>query len=109
MTLSEMRSNIIKALSVELKGDDTFSEKLLEVKVDGAISDVKRARYYPSSYSDEMIESDLVRFESNIRNIALYDYNLIGVEGQTSSSENGENRSYVDRNKLFSGVIPLSR
>ena len=57
----------------------------------------------------KMIENDLVRFESNIRNIALYDYNLIGVEGQTSSSENGENRSYVDRNKLFSGVIPLSR
>ena len=59
--------------------------------------------------TDEMIEEDLDRYYSNIRAIALYDYNQIGVEGQQSHNEGGVSRTWVDRKSLFNGILPLSR
>lgn len=109
MTVAEMKNAIIDELKIELENESAFSLAMLEVKVDTAIREVKRARKYPSSYSDEMIDSDMEQFYSNIKNIALYDYNMIGVEGQSASTENGESRTYVDRNKLFYGIIPFAK
>lgn len=109
MTVDEMRNAIIAELIIELKDESVFSQGKLEIKVDNAIREVKRARKYPSSYSDEMIDADMEQFYSNIKNIALYDYNMIGVEGQSASTENGESRTYIDRNKLFYGIIPFAR
>ena len=109
MTESELKDAIMTELRIELQGDPSLSEEMLSVKVDNAIREVKRARRYPTRYTDSMIERDLSGFYSNIKNIALYDYNQIGIEGQSASSENGENRTFVDRNKLFYGVIPFAR
>lgn len=108
MTVDEMKTAIIDELTVELANDPNFSVELLGVKVDSAIREVKRARNYPSSYSSEMIESDLIKFYANVKNIALYDYNMIGVEGQSASTENGDSRTYIDRDKLFYGIIPFA-
>jgi hypothetical protein len=109
MTVDEMKAAIIDELRIELSGDPAFSEDLLRVKVDSAVREVKRVRKYPTYYTPEIIERDLCDFFSNIKAIALYDYNQIGIEGQSASSENGENRTYVDRNTLFRGVIPFAR
>ena len=109
MTVEELKAAIINELRIELSGDSAFSEDILRVKVDNAVREVKRARNYPSYYTEEVINRDLWDFYSNIKNIALYDYNQIGIEGQSSSSENGENRTFVDRNTLFRGVIPFAR
>lgn len=109
MTVEEMKAAIIDELRIELQGDSAFSEEILRVKVDSAVREVKRARHYPEHYTESMIERDLLDFFSNIKAIALYDYNQIGIEGQSSSSENGENRTFVDRNTLFRGVIPFAR
>lgn len=109
MTVEEMKSAIMDELRIELQNDPSFSEDMLSVKVDSAIREVKRVRRYPSHYTDAMINRDLNEFYSNIKNIALYDYNQIGIEGQSASSENGENRTFVDRNTLFRGVIPFAR
>ena len=109
MTVEEMKASIIDELRIELQGDSAFSEEILRVKVDSAVREVKRARRYPEHYTESMIERDLLDFFSNIKAIALYDYNQIGIEGQSSSSENGENRTFVDRNTLFRGVIPFAR
>lgn len=109
MTIDEMKTAICDELSVELKNEPTFSGDLLAIKVDNAVREVMRARRYPSYYSEAMKENDLVGFYSNIKNIALYDFNQIGVEFQSSSTENGENRAYTDRNKLFYGVVPFAK
>ena len=109
MTRDELKQSIVDELTVELKDEPTFSADILEIKVDGAIREVIRARRYLPSYSDAMIDADLTGFYQNVKNIALYDYNQIGAEFQSSSSENGENRSYTDRNKLFYGIIPFAR
>ena len=109
MTIDEIKNTVINELSVELKGDPSFSEDMIIVKVDNAIREVKRARRYPSSYTPEMIEADLTNFISNVKNIALYDYNQIGIEGQSASTELGNNRTFVDRNSLFRGIIPFAK
>lgn len=105
-----LEQEIFAELSAELSASDkNFNETLLLSKVGNAMREVKRARNYPKTYSDSQIETDMYDYFSNIRNIALYDYNQIGAEGQTSSSENGTSRSYVDRGKLFCGVCPFVR
>lgn len=104
-----LQDELIADLTVELENEPTFDLSKLKQKVINAIREVKKARKYPSNYTEDMINKDIYNFYSNIRNIALYDYNQIGIEFQTSSSENGVSRSYMDRDKLFSGIIPLAK
>lgn len=104
-----LQDELIADLTVELSGESTFDLSKLTQKVINSIREVKRARKYPAYYTDEQINKDLYEYYSNIRNIALYDYNQIGAEFQISSSENGISRAYADRNKLFSGALPIAR
>lgn len=104
-----LQDELLSDLTSELEGEAIFNPSALKSKVVNAIREVKRARKYPPYYTDEQIQTDLYEYYSNIRNIALYDYNKIGAEGESSHNENGVNRSYTDRNKLFSGIIPLSK
>lgn len=104
-----LEAEIFSDLQEELLPDPTFDRTLLLSKVKNALREVKRARKYPSYYTEEQIQSDMYDYFSNIRNIALYDYNQIGAEYEESHSENSVSRSFVDRNKLFAGIIPLSR
>ncbi len=105
-----LEQEIIADLTEELSiSDENFNADLLLSKVRNALREVKKARKYPEYYTKSQIDRDMYDYYSNVRNIALYDYNLIGAEGQASSSENGTSRSYVDRNELFSGIIPLSK
>lgn len=104
-----LEDEIMEELKVELSTDPTFNETLLLSKVRNALREVKRARKYPTYYTEEQIEQDMYDYFSNIRDIALYDYNKIGGEYEDSHSENSVSRSFVDRNSLFGGIIPLSR
>ena len=104
-----LQEELLADLTLELEDYDSFNPKSLLQKVIGAIREVRTARNYPTTYSDERIQKDLYRYYSNIRNIALYDYNKVGAEGESSHSENSINRSYEDRKTLFNGILPLSR
>lgn len=104
-----LQDEIIADLTLELGAEPTFNENALRQKVINAIREVKKARKYPSYYTEEQIARDLYDFYSNVRNIALYDYNKIGGEFEQSHNENSVNRSFVDRNSLFGGVIPLCK
>ena len=99
---------IVSDLAEELYGEVGYSEETLRKKVTLAAKEVRRARRYPADYSEEDIADDLNRFYSNIRNIALYDYNQIGAEFQTYSGEGAIFRNFMDRNKLFYGVTPFA-
>ncbi|MCD7724295.1 MAG: hypothetical protein LUI12_01860 [Clostridiales bacterium] len=109
-TEQTMQEELIEDLTAELElSDKNFSATLLTTKVKAAIRDVQRVRNYPSYYTDEQIEEDLYNYYSNCRAIALYDYNKIGIDGADSHNENSVSTSFTDRDKLFAGVIPLSR
>lgn len=109
MSLEELKEELIFDLTEELNIDENFNSKLLEKKVVSAIKEVKTARRYPRTYDENRIFEDMEGFYSQIRSIALYDYNMVGVEGQTSSNENGISRVYVNRNTLFNGIKPIAR
>jgi len=103
-----LQDELLADITSELITEPTFSESKLRAKVISAIREVKIARKYPSSYTDEMIYKDLYAYYAQIRNIALYDYNKIGAEGEDSHNENGVSRSYTDREKFFSGIVPIA-
>lgn len=113
MTTNEMLDEIFTNLKEEIMADvaqaDLFSENLLRSKVNGAFREVKNARRYPGTYSEAMIESDMIEFYSNIEAIARYDYNAVGSEGLNSYSADGTSIHYKDRDKLFYGVLPIAR
>lgn len=102
-------NEVLADLTAELQGEPTFNSAKLKSKVNNAYREVVKARKYPSDYTEEQIEADVGNYYSSIRNIALYDYNMVGAEGQTAHGENGVSRTYVDRNKLFGGILPISR
>lgn len=113
-SFEELKAEIVSGLVLEISDEPTYSEVKLAEKVNNAFREVKRERLrglggvYPSHYTEEMQTADLEQFYSNIRQLALYDYNQIGIEGQTSSTESAITRTYVNRNSLLNGVIPLT-
>lgn len=100
-------SDIILELTTELEDDDDFNANILANKVRNAYREVQLTRNYPKYYTEDMIQNDMKRYYSHIQNIARYDYNLLGVEGQSSNTEGNDVRVYYKRERLFIGVIPL--
>lgn len=104
-----LQGELIADLTAELENEATFNAKVLQSKIVGAIREVKTERKYPYYYTSSQIEKDLYGFYSNIRNIALYDYNRVGAEFEKSHNENSVSRTFEDREKLFCGVLPLTK
>lgn len=103
--------SLVYEISEELIEELCISESTdllaLNSKVRNAYREVKRIRNYPDEYSNEMIEKDMERYYSNIRNLALYDYNQIGAEGELSHSDNTGSRSWANRNTYLEGVVAI--
>lgn len=114
-TFDELKDEILSDLVDQLEDEPGYKLSVLESKLNIAFREVVQARTrnfhgsYPASYSEERAVSDLEQFYSHIFNLALFDYNTIGIEFQTSSTENSTTRTYVNRDRLFGGITPLSR
>ncbi len=100
----DLQREITDELTTELSDDEAFNEDILEIKVKNAIREVKRKRNYPASYTAEMIEADLENYYDVIHDIALYEYNKVGAEGQSLHSEDDVQRSWVSKDDLLKGV-----
>lgn len=103
MAYSRLEQLKIRLRQSGVSGEDEFLQQLIFQ----AEQDVRLYRNYPDNYTEEMIEKDMKKFESIIVNLALYDYNQEGGEFQTSSSENGTSRSWIDRDKILGKVTPF--
>lgn len=108
----KLQDELIAELTTELKGDATFDENILKNKVVSAIRAFRTARGYsnnPEYYTDSRIEKDLYdNYYDDIKELALYRFNKIGVEGQETHNEGGTNRSFVDESKYFANVVKIS-
>lgn len=104
--ISSLKNQIFLFLSAELNKDPDYDPDILSNKVDLAIRDVMAKREYGNShYTDAKILDELsTRYFSTITNLARYDYNQSGAEGQKNHSENSVSRTWYDRNKLLSDV-----
>lgn len=102
---SVIEEEIIKDLTAELCEEETFNQSVLAVKVKLAVKDlIAKRNYIATTWDEEKILADIEQFYSVITNVARYDYNQIGAEGEQSHSENGISRTYVSRDSLFKGV-----
>lgn len=103
---SELQANIVIDLQEELGATSKVNEPVLQNKVKLAIIEVMNKREYGNSkYTEEQILDELsTRFYSTIENLARYDYNQTGTEGQSSHSENSVSRIWLDRNKWLNDV-----
>lgn len=104
--ISNLKNDIANLLMAELQDEPDFDPNLLLGKIDLAIRDVMGRREYGNShYTDAKILEELsTRYFSTITNLARYDYNQSGAEGQKNHSENSVSRTWYDRNKLLSDV-----
>lgn len=98
--INEILEDLISELSLEEASDIA----ILTSKIKNAYREVKRARNYPASYTENSIAKDMENFYSNIRELALYDFNQVGVEGQTSHNENSTSRTWKSRRECLDGV-----
>lgn len=98
-------------LAAELRGSNAeVLEDVLPVKVKAVVRELINIRCYENSgMTDEEITADIPRYYSQCMNVARYDYNQLGAEGESSHNENGISRQYIDRGKLWSGVVPFAK
>lgn len=109
ISLELLKTEIISSLGKRLSGEPSWDAEVMADMVEDAIEEVKKARRYPSNYSEEDIVNDLYSYKSQIKKLCLYDYSKDGADGQSIHSENGIYRMYEERNKCFSGVLPLCK
>lgn len=85
--MDKLINEIFKDLSIELDIPDKEGSMLLS-KVSSAYREVKGARSYPMDYEDDFICSDMERYYSNIKNLALYDYSDVSsIDTQTAKTD----------------------
>ena len=98
-------NEIVDDLKIELSDEPTFKVEILRNKVKNACREVMMKRNYKvTRYTDDEILDDLFNYYSVIENLARFDYNQLGAEGEQSHTENGITRSYVSRDSLLKGV-----
>lgn len=106
---TSIAEEVIADLKIMYSDQPTFNEDKIVVIVNRAVEEVIKARRYrEESYSDEQIEADLHSYKSQIYNLSEYDFSHIGAPGELSRSENSTSRTWIERNKLFAGIVPLS-
>jgi hypothetical protein len=103
-----LADEIIAEFTELYKSEDNFNPTKLSMVVRNDIAECVSRRHFPRSYSDEQINKWLAENKSCIMNLVGYDYNKDGVEGQTSHSESGVVRNYVDRNSYFNWIIQIT-
>ena len=85
-------------------------EGVIPVKVKAVVRELLSIRNYENSgMTDEEIEADIPKYYTQCMNVARYDYNQIGAEGESSHNENGISRQYIERGKLWAGVVPFAK
>jgi len=106
INISELQTAIVSDLTLELNGDESFNATVLEQKVKLAILDVYARRDYGNSHYDakRIINELSTKYYSVITDLARYDYNQMGAEGESSHIENSVSRTYRDRDRLLSSV-----
>lgn len=102
---SQLEAELITDIQTELADEEAFNANILAIKVRNAIRDVKmRRNYRATSYTEEQIIDDLYNYYSTIYNLAIYDYNQVGMNGQESHNENSISRKWVSRDDILKGV-----
>ena len=101
-----LQAEILGDLTTELQGDAMFDVAKLTVKIKDAIRRVRLARKYEyTTYTKEKMGKDLYEnYYSVVKDLALYYWNKIGAEFETSHDENDVSRTYISENEILGNV-----
>ena len=102
-----LRDEIFAELKNELESVPTFNAVTLKSKVNDAYRKVRsRKAYENTSYDELQIEKDLRnRHFQDIKDVALYNYNKIGAEFQTSHNENSISRMWRTEDEVLGNIV----
>lgn len=108
-TAFETELNTDLAAELTGSGSDVLTD-VLAVKVKAVVRELLNIRNYENSgMTDTEIEQDINRYYTQCMNVARYDYNQLGAEGEETHNENGISRKYIERGRLWSGVVPFAK
>lgn len=98
-------------LAAELTGSGVEPlTDVLAIKVKAVVRELLSIRGYEfSGMTDEEIEADIPRYYTQCMNVSRYDYNQLGAEGEDTHTENGISRKYIERGRLWAGVVPFAK
>ena len=107
---SSFEKSIFDALALEMSNEPTYNENVVISKVSAVVRElIQRRRYKASGMPEWAIEDDIEDYYTQALNVARYDFNTIGAEGEDRHTENGIDRTFSERSKLWAGVVPLGR
>ena len=107
---TSFEKNIATAIGLEMNNDPTFNADIVASKVSAVVKELmQRRRYRKSGMPDYAVEVDINDYFAQALNVSRYDYNTIGAEGEDRHTENGIDRTFTERGKLWAGVVPISR
>ena len=109
LTEETLINEILSELKIELEVESEQDILLLQSKIKGAVREVKQKRNYAGRYAEEYVVNDLQNYFSNIKNLAMYDYGMVGGEFQKSNSDNGISVSWESRDSVFAGIVPIAQ
>ncbi len=105
-----LADEILADLGSELEvTDPDYNSAILSTKINIAIKKVTNARNYPEHYTQERINADLEKYYTQIRDIALYMYNNIGVDFDKNYTSNKMSREVISESELYRGINKIAR
>jgi hypothetical protein len=105
-----LADELLDDLGAELEATDPdYNSAILSTKINVAIKKVTNARNYPDYYTQETINTDLEKFYTQIRDIALYMYNNIGVDFDKNYTSNKMSREVISESELYRGINKIAR
>ena len=104
-----MKDTILENLENYFGNEFAENETLLSTLLNKVIANVILYRNYPSTYTQEMIEEDIVKYQSKIEDIVISLFNRVGAEGTYKHHENGITDDFVRDNELDNFIIPIAR
>ena len=108
-TAFETELNTDLAAEISASGNEVLTG-VLAIKVKAVVRELLNIRNYENSgMTDWEIEQDLNRYYTQCMNVSRYDYNQLGAEGEESHNENGISRKYIERTRLWGGVVPFAK
>ncbi len=98
--------SIVAELTIELKNEPTFNAEVLKIKVTDAYRSVRsRKQYQNTNFTESQIEKHLLdNHYQDIKDVAMYRFNMLGAEFQKSHSENGVSRSWRTEDEVMGNI-----
>jgi len=107
-TVSEREAlfnELLTELTTEMSLAETTDIAIMRVKLKNAFREIESAFNFHDTHDEDFRIAEMKKHIGNIKDLAMYDFSIIGAEGGTQYSENGIQRSWKKRSMCFDGIV----